>query len=144
MMRNVTWCEYAAAMRSRGWWYTLIHECQHANIRLEHLVSCSLVFVSALLAVMAASTWSYEISNGVWRDMAVQFSAVLSEAADSGVDGVIYVYPNWKWCPEAETWEEVHWEYEVNFREMIQTNVSTRKVRRIRRFVLQQHGTKSK
>ena len=93
---------------------------------------------------MAASTWSYEISNGVWRDMAVQFSAVLSEAADSGVHGVIYVYPNWEWHPEAETWEKVHWEYEVNFMEMIQTNVSTRKVRRIRRFVLQQHGTKSK
>ena len=113
-------------------------------IRLEHLVSCSLVFVSALVAVMAASTWQFEISNGVWADMEVKFGALLSDAADSGVDGVTYVHPQWKWDYQAETWEEVYWEYEVDFMEMIQTNVSTRKVRRIRRFVLQQHGTKSK
>ena len=113
-------------------------------IRLEHLVRCSLVFVSALVAVMAASGWSFEISNGVWVDMAVKFSALLSHAADSGVDGVTYAYPQWKWDCEAEEWEEVYWEYEVDFMEMIQTNVGTRTVRRIRRFVLQQHGTKSK
>ena len=113
-------------------------------IRLEHLVSCSLVFVSALVAVMAASTWAFEISNGVWEDMEDRFSALLSAAADSGVDGVTYVYPQWKWDHQAETWEEVFWQYEVDFMEMIQTNMSTRKVRRIRRFVLQQHGTKSK
>ena len=113
-------------------------------IRLEHLVSCSLVLVSALVAVMAASTWQFEISNGVWVDMEVKFGALLSEAADSGADGVTYTYPQWKWNYEAEEWEEVYWEYEVDFMEMIQTNVSTRKVRRIRRFVLQQHRTKSK
>ena len=93
---------------------------------------------------MAASTWQFEISNGVWADMAVTFSALLSDAADSGVDGVTYVYPQWKWNYEAEKWEEVYWEYEVDFMEMIQTNLGTRTVRRIRRFVLQQHGTKSK
>ena len=113
-------------------------------IRLEHLVSCSLVLVSALVAVMAASTWAFEISNGVWEDMEDRFSALLSAAADSGVDGVTYVYPQWTWDHQAETWEEVFWRYEVEFMEMIQTNMSTRKVRRIRRFVLQQHGTKSK
>ena len=113
-------------------------------IRLEHLVSCSLVLVSALVAVMAASTWQFEISNGVWMDMKVEFGAVLSDAADSGADVVTYVYPQWKWDYEAETCEEVYWEYEVDFMEMIQTNVGTRTVRRIRRFVLQQHGTKSK
>ena len=65
-------------------------------IQLEHLVSCSLVFVAALFAVMAASTWQFEISNGVWMDMKVEFSAVLSDAADSGVDVVTYVYPHWE------------------------------------------------
>ena len=93
---------------------------------------------------MAASTWQFEISNGVWADMEVKFSALLSDAADSGVDGVTYVYPQWTWNYAAEKWEEVYYEYEVDFIEMIQTNVGTRKVRRIRRFVLQQHGTKSK
>ena len=49
------------------------------------------------------------------------------------------------WDYEAAGWEEVYWEYEVDFMEMIQTNLGTRTVRRIRRFVLQQqHGTKSK
>ena len=48
------------------------------------------------------------------------------------------------WDYEAAGWEEVYWEYEVDFMEMIQTNVSTGRVRRIRRFVLQQHRTKSK
>ena len=48
------------------------------------------------------------------------------------------------WDYEAAGWEEVYWEYEVDFMEMIQTNVSTGRVRRIRRFVLQQHSTKSK
>ena len=113
-------------------------------IRLEHLVSCSLVFVAALFAVMAASTWQFEISNGTWTDMRAEFGAVLSDAADSGADVVTYVYPQWKWDYETETWEEVYWEYEVDFMEMIQTNVSTGRVRRIRRFVLQQHRTKSK
>ena len=113
-------------------------------IRLEHLVSCSLVLVSALVAVMAASTWAFEVSNGVWEDMEVKFGALLSEAADSGADGVTYTYPQWKWDYEAEEWEEVYWQYEVDFMEMIQTNLGTRTVRRIRRFVLQQHGTKSK
>ena len=113
-------------------------------IRLEHLVSCSLVLVSALVAVMAASTWQFEISNGTWTDMRAEFGAVLSDAADSGADVVTYVYPQWKWDHQAETWEEVFWQYEVDFMEMIQTNLGTRTVRRIRRFVLQQHGTKSK
>ena len=48
------------------------------------------------------------------------------------------------WGYEAAGWEEVYWEYEVDFMEMIQTNLGTRTVRRIRRFVLQQHGTQSK
>ena len=48
------------------------------------------------------------------------------------------------WDYEAAGWEEVYWEYEVDFMEMIQTNVSTGRVRRIRRFVLQHHRTKSK
>ena len=109
-------------------------------IRLEHLVSCSLVFVSALVAVMAASTWAFEISNGVWEDMEDRFSALLSAAADSGVDGVTYVYPRWTWDHQAETWEEIHWQYKVDFVEMIQTNMSNGTVRRVRRFVLQQHG----
>ena len=76
--------------------------------------------------------------------MRAEFGAVLSDAADSGADVVTYVYPQWKWDYETETWEEVYWEYEVDFMEMIQTNVSTGRVRRIRRFVLQQHRTKSK
>ena len=102
------------------------------------------MLVSVLVAVMAASTWAFEISNGVWEDMEDRFSALLSAAADSGVDGVTYVYPRWTWDHQAETWEEVYWQYKVDFMEMIQTNMSNGKVRRIRRFVLQQHGTKSK
>ena len=109
-------------------------------IRLEHLVSCSLVLVSALVAVMAASTWAFEISNGVWVDMYDRFSALLSAAADSGVDGVTYVYPRWTWDHQAEKWKEIHWQYKVSFVEMIQTNMSNGTVRRVRRFVLQQHG----
>ena len=102
-------------------------------IRLEHLVSCSLVLVSVLVAVMAASTW-------------VKFGALLSEAANSGADGVtdLHLVAVEIWDYEAAGWEEVYWEYEVDFMEMIQTNLGTRTVRRIRRFVLQQHGTKSK
>ena len=51
-MKQATW-----EASSTGW------------IRPEHLVSVSIVFVSGLVAVMAASTWQFEIRDGVWMDM---------------------------------------------------------------------------
>ena len=62
------------------------------------------MFVSGLVAVdvMAASTWQFEIRDGVWMDMEEEFSSLLSCLADNGSDKVAYDFPNWKWQGDAQ------------------------------------------
>ena len=93
------------------------------------------VYVSATMA-----TWQFEVSHGVWSDMAQDLCAILSQAADTGGDVIKFTCPIWRWSYELGNWEEVWCESETDLQAMVQTNDTTFKTRRLRRVqVVEQH-----
>ena len=88
------------------------------------------------MAASGQGAWSFELYDGVWGDMELKFSALLSHIEDTGVDGVVYNSPIKQWDFDAAKYETVYHEYEIDFKEMTQKNLNTGKVRRLRRFVL--------